>query len=323
MTQVMFYMVSALSTITTITLSYLVSKQMLSKTDKYKKSLKKLNDKIEEKLLENEVRKYATYATKLEEKRGLIDKIETLINRSNINKKIKLQINAYMLIAFIVLIFICTIGPVYRLVNYLLSAVIISAIISIMPVIILDIIGKINSQKTAQQLAAFITILNRWCYVKEDIFYAFEKSIKSLDEPLKTYVAEMVIQIKTGIDPEVALDILRIKVNNAQFNEFIININQNIKSRGDTKKLLTSLESQFHKIKNEMDRRKISTMTDRVVIYVMMALVFISAIIILKYSPEGQKFYLHTDQGKLFLTLFSVVYAAGIYFTAKITEFKY
>jgi Flp pilus assembly protein TadB len=321
MREIIFYIASALSVISTVILSYLIAKQIV-----YKKvvsiKLANMNKKLEERLIENEIKKYTT---KLDMKKGFIEKIEmNLIHRTNINKKFKyLQLNAYILITIILIIFACSIKPIYSMTNWLPTSIIISAIISMIPVVILDIIGKINSQKTAQQLASFITILNRWCSVKEDIFYAFEKSVETLDDPLKTYIAELVLQVKSGIDPDIALDILEIKINNEQFTEFIINIKQNIKSRGDTKKLLTNMESQFYKIKNEMDRRKISTLTDRVVIYLIMGLAFLVAVGILKYSPEGRAYYLFTEQGKMILTILSLIYAVGIYFTTKITQFKY
>ncbi|HOJ10599.1 MAG TPA: type II secretion system F family protein [Clostridiales bacterium] len=321
MREIIFYIVSALLVISTVVLSFLIAEQIVYKKIIHIK-LTNMNKKLEERLIENEIKKYTT---KLDTKKGFIERIEiNLIHRTNVNKKFRyIQINAYILLIFMLIIFLLSIKPAYRMVNWLPTSIIISAIISMIPVVILDMIGKINSQKTAQQLAGFITILNRWCSVKDDIFYAFEKSVESLDYPLRTYIAEMVIQIKSGIDPEIALDILQIKVNNEQFSEFVINIKQNIKSRGDTKKLLTNMESQFYKIKNEMDRRKISTLTDRVVIYIIMGLVFVVATAILKYSLEGRAYYLYTEQGRILLAIFSLVYAVGIYLTMKITQFRY
>lgn len=321
MKEIIFYIVSVLSVLSTVILSYLIAEQIVYKKIIHIK-LKNMHKKLEERLIENEIKKYTT---KFNTKKGFIERIEiNLIHRTNVNKRFRyIQINAYILLTIMSIIFVFSIKPIYRMVNWLPTAVVISTIISMVPVVILEIIGRINSQKTAQQLAGFITILNRWCSVKEDIFYAFERSIESLDDPLKTYIAEMVIQIKSGIDPEIALDILQIKVNNEQFTEFIINIKQNIKSRGDTKKLLTNMESQFYKMKNEMDRRKISTLTDRVVIYIIMGLVFVIAAVILRYSPEGREYYLYTEQGKILLAIFSLVYAAGVYLTMKITQFRY
>ena len=86
-------------------------------------------------------------------------------------------------------------------------------------------------QATRRKLAYFVSILVRWVAVKDDIIYAFEKSMDSgLSEPLRSYVRDMVIQARNGMDPLVAMDILRIKVDNEQFSDFILNIKQNYKS---------------------------------------------------------------------------------------------
>ena len=79
----------------------------------------------------------------------------------------------------------------------------------------------------------------------------------------------MVIQVRRGIKPEDALDILRMKVNNPQFGDFIINIKQNVKHRGDTKSSFQYGRAVLQ-MEEEYNRRKISTLS-------------------------GQGYYLHTD----------------------------
>ena len=160
--------------------------------------------------------------------------------------------------------------------------------------------------------------------MREDIFYAFEKAVESgITDPLKNYIYEMVIQVKSGVDPLEALDILQLKVGNSQFKDFIYNIKQNVKYRGDIRSLLASLEEQFYKIEEEFNRRKISTFTDRVAVYSIMVGVLGLGYYFIKSNARVEAFYLGTIEGKGLLTLFCMLYFAGILLTFKITDFEY
>ena len=148
--------------------------------------------------------------------------------------------------------------------------------------------------------------------MKEDIFYAFEKCIDSgIGEPLNTFIRDMVIQVNRGISPMDALSILQMKVDNYQFRDFIINIKQNVKHRGDIKKLLDNLEVQFYKIEEEYNRRKISTYRDRLTIYFIMFLVLLTGYLFLKINPEVESFYLGNFSREAAYYNFCILYVLG------------
>ena len=69
----------------------------------------------------------------------------------------------------------------------------------------------------------------------------------------------MIIQVNRGVEPLEAISMLEMKVDNPQFRDFIVNIKQNVKHRGEIRKLLSNLEEQFYKIEEEYNRRKILT----------------------------------------------------------------
>jgi hypothetical protein len=133
----------------------------------------------------------------------------------------------------------------------------------------------------------------------------------------------MVIQVTRGIEPVEALEILQMKVDNPQFRDFVINVRQNLKYRGDIRKLLAKLEDQFYKIEEEYNRRRISTYRDRLLIYFVMFAVLFAGFVFLRMNPQVESYYLKTFAGKSLLTLFSLLYAGGLYFTAGITRFKH
>ena len=281
----------------------------------------RINEKNIEKRLRRDIRKYGgTSRIKL----SFTEKIELyLIDKSNIRRYIPFMNTRMLLLACLIIFCICF-QLFYRLLLFVPSALSLSAVASLIPAIILDLMGRYNSEKVRKKLAEFISVLNRWCSIKEDIFYAFEKSLDSgIGEPLNTFIRDMVIQVNRGINPLDALGILQMKVDNSQFKDFIINIKQNVKHRGNLKKLLDNLEDQFYKIEEEFNRRKISTYRDRLTVYFIMLLVLFTGYLFLKVNPEVESFYLGTMAGKILVTFFCFLYATGFYLVLGIGKFKY
>jgi len=283
--------------------------------------LGRLNDEYNERRLEREIRKYLRT---INLKVSLVERIEiAVIDKSNIRYYIPF-LNFYSLAASCLAIFVITFRPIYGMLLFLPSTVIICLLFSLAPILVLDLMGRYNSERVRRKLAEFVSVLNRWCAVKEDIFYAFEKSVESnIGMPLRTFIRDMVIQVERGIEPLDALDILQMKVNNTQFKDFVVNIKQSIRHRGDLRKLLANLENQFYKIEEEYNRRKISTYRDRLLIYCIMFAVLFIGYYFLKINPRVESFYLATIQGKSLLTLFTIFYAAGFYLSFRITKFDY
>ncbi|HHY24637.1 MAG TPA: hypothetical protein GX527_10490 [Clostridiaceae bacterium] len=311
---------SALLLASTLLLCFYIAKKLSIKRV-IKDRLNQLQEKYMEKIIHRGVKKYSrTKPIKI----GFIERIDLyLIDKSNIRHYIPF-VSFYFLLICCLIIFIISYQTIYKLLLFAPSTVILSILISFIPIFVLDLMGRYNSEKVRRKLAEFISVLNRWCSVKEDIFYAFEKCIDSgIGEPLNTFIRDMVIQVNRGISPMDALSILQMKVDNYQFRDFIINIKQNVKHRGDIKKLLDNLEVQFYKIEEEYNRRKISTYRDRLTIYFIMFLVLLTGYLFLKINPEVESFYLGTSQGKLLITIFCILYVLGFYLTLGISRFNY
>lgn len=283
--------------------------------------LDRLDSKYNERRVVREIKRYQRI---LPIQMNMVEKIEFFfIDRSNIRHYIPFM-NFYTLIILCLSIFAAAFGPVYQALLFIPSAVIISGLFSLLPIFILDLMCRYNSERIRRKLAEFISVLNRWCAVKEDIFFAFEKSIDSnIGITLKTFIRDMVIQVEHGIEPLDALEILKMKVDNVQFKDFIINIKQNIKHRGDLRSLLTNLENQFYKIEEEFNRRKISTYKDRILTYFVMFAVLFTGYWFLKLNPHVEEFYMCTFGGKALLGFFSILYACGFCLSLRISSFKY
>jgi Flp pilus assembly protein TadB len=315
-----FIVNSAVLIIVTLIFSHLVVRYVNFK-DAVASGIHWFSREFSEKRLQREVRRYSrTFSIKM----SLVEKVELmLIDKSNIRSYLPF-IDFYSLSFVCLLIFCVTFNFVYKIILFIPSTAVISFLFALIPVFLLDIMGKNNSESIRRRLAEFISVLNRWCAVKEDIFYAFEKSLDSgIGEPLRTFIRDMVIQVNRGINPLDALDMLQMKVDNPQFKDFIINIKQNIKHRGNIRALLTSLENQFYRIEEEYNRRRISTYRDRLLLYIVMFAILLAGYCFLKFNSRVEDFYLNTLQGKSLLTIFSILYAIGFYLTFKLTKFNH
>ncbi len=245
------------------------------------------------------------------------------IERSNIKEFIPFFKLEYLIVVSVI-IFGISFSFIYRVLYFVPSAILIASLFSFSPFLILDILGRYNSARIRRELASFISILNRWCAVKEDLFYAFEKSVDSgIDEPLKMFITDMVVQVKRGIPREEALEMLRLKVNNSQFSNFIINVKMSMKNRGDIRKLLTVMEEQFYRIEEEFNRRNISTFRDRIFTYAIMVSFTFIGYGFIKINPDVESFYLGTVSGKILLTAFCFIYAVGFFTTISINSYKH
>lgn len=317
------FLLAFFSLISTISLAYLIS----STIDFYSlidTGIDKLNKDYIERKIRRQVKLYTRAAGKL--KLSFFDKIEIrYIDRSNIRRYLPF-FNLYILIILCIILFILLFEPVYRAIYSFPGTLVICFVFSLTPFFLLDILGKYNSESIRQKLADFISVLSRWCSVKNDIFFAFEKAAgmgSFIGEPLRTYILDMVSQIKYGVDPDEALDILSLKVDNPQFKDFIINIKQNIKHRGDTQKLLSGLEEQYFRLNEEFHRRKISTFRDRVFLYFITLFVPIISYAFITSSDKIFHFYTNDPLGKFLLSLFCIMYACGVLITSRITGFDY
>ncbi len=253
----------------------------------------------------------------------LIDRFALIyIEKSNIRHYIPF-FNVYFLFALMAMIFVLVFKPVISLLGFFPTALVISLLISLLPLFGLDLLVRYNSEMVRKKLSEYVSVLNRWCSVKEDIMYAFEKSLGSgIGEPLQTFIRDMVTQVNRGMDPEEALDILQLRVDNSHFRDFVLNIKLNMRHRGDVTKLLSNLENQFYRIDEEYNRRRISTYKDRMLIYFVMVAVLAAVFVFIRFSEQVGEFYLETVEGKLLLMIFSGMYALGFYLTSGIMKFR-
>lgn len=115
-----------------------------------------------------------------------------------------------------------------------------------------------------QQTLQLVSALNRWCQVREDLLYAFQKCLDNgLNQPMRSVVATFVARVNSGMAVEEALNLMENSLEHEHFQDLVATIRFNLRYRGDLPTLLSHLEWQMNRIEEEYTRRKLSQARDR------------------------------------------------------------
>lgn len=255
--------------------------------------------------------------------RSAIKNLEILILfRSGIKDLIP-QITLLYFFIFEIIIGVISFVLINQLIRLVIPTIVLSLIIVIIPFVVLDFMKESRSKIVSRELLRFISVTSRWSLVKDDVFYCFEKALDQVSYPFCGYIEDFLINIKYTGNITYAFDVLLLQSDNEMYRNFIINMRQAEQSKGNLSILLDKLEEEVYKIESENSRRKSSTRKDRVIIYFTMIGVLFICIVSIVSNSRIRDFYIGTDVGKYLLTLYSVLFIAGIYVTSKITSFDY
>lgn len=121
-----------------------------------------------------------------------------------------------------------------------------------------------RKSRIRQQTLQLVSLLCRWCQVREDLLFAFDKSLASgLEQPMKQVVQDFLTRIRGGMDMEQALDLLQHSLDHEHFQDLVLAIRFNFRHRGNLPVLLEHLELQLNQIEEEYTRRRLSNARDR------------------------------------------------------------
>lgn len=208
--------------------------------------------------------------------------------------------------------------------NSIWLGIALASVMMFCPLVFLDTLRQYNYQKTRGELIHFLSLLNQWYMVTDDIIKSFEKiSEQSLIEPMATYVNDFVIQIHSGLEITDALELLAQKIESDFFSTIVVNIDQAIQNRGDVGIMLSNLEDECYRLQEEFNRRKISTVHDKMIIYFTMITVLFLGYHFLVLNSVTETFYFHTVQGQAMVLIFSLLYIIGFFITLGLSRLEY
>jgi membrane protein YdbS with pleckstrin-like domain len=192
------------------------------------------------------------------------------------------------------------------------------------PLVILDTLRQYNDQRTRGEMIHLLSLLGQWYIITEDVIKSFEKASEhQLAEPLSTYIDDFVVQVHSGFEVSQALDLLNRKVESNFFNLFIVNIDQAIKNRGDVGIMLKNLEDEAYQLQEEFNRRKMSMVNDKIIIYCTMLLVLMIGYHFLVLNEITEAFYFHTDLGRGLVVVFCILYLVGFFIAMGLSKLEY
>ena len=259
------------------------------------------------------------------------------IERTRINDTLPFA-NAYNLMLLIVVIFIsCFIFILSSGIN-VVADIIISLVISFIPLGLLKVRTKHISEKVRTEVYEYVKALHSYSLIRNDLTFMFtkiaddnlrmrnfydEKKILKPRNILMDHTERMVEQIRNGLDPEVALEIFRLKVNNAYFNSVILTISEAYKAHGNLNDLMINLTREAYRLNKALYDRKYKTLVNRSVVAAYSVLVIGIIVFTLILDTETANVFKETFAGQIVLSLSLLFYVISLPLAFMVTDFDY
>ncbi len=156
------------------------------------------------------------------------------------------------------------------------------------------------------------SMLSRWCGVREDLLFAFEKCLTTgLEDPLRQKVVELTARIRGGMPIDKALDLMLLGLSHEHFRDLIVAVRFNFRHRGNLPALLEQIELQLHRIESEYDKRRLSNARDRLLSMLILAVAPLLAASRLLHNPDVSQLFLADTGGRAMIILCLVCYAGA------------
>lgn len=250
------------------------------------------------------------------------NKVDNLIVKSNIKSHISwISTNAVVFVSLLfgVLGFIIS----YRYLNNAFTGLVFFIALSLFPIYILEAIISYNNSKIEKNFLYFLNILSNFAQLKDDVFFAFEKSVGYIDQPLKNYCKAFVEEVKRGLPIEDALENFKEKLDNNKFKLFLKNTQLCVKYGGSFLKLASNNLEYIKQLQIEKARRKNETALGRGMMYIMMAVNIALAIYMFNIYP-GTIERVRTDfYGQVVVLINTVNLFIIFYLSIKLKKFDY
>ncbi|MCD6322291.1 MAG: type II secretion system F family protein [Clostridiales bacterium] len=202
-------------------------------------------------------------------------------------------------------------------INIFVNSIIAAIALGLLPVIgvysLIDITERYWEDREMKQITFFLMTMAKWSSVKNDLVYCLKKTSESnIRKPLGTMVTITLGRIYGGMTPGAAFSLLEEEARSEDFQYMIKNIRFAAEKGGNLQKLFKSMEEQYFKIDEEFFKRKISTLRDRIAVYVTIFMVIGTGIWFIGNNSVAGTFYLRTLNGNMLLMAFVLVFGAGI-----------
>lgn len=167
--------------------------------------------------------------------------------------------------------------------------------------------------KIRRQTLHLLSSLNRWCQVREDLLFAFEKCVEGgMEQPLRSVIEMFLTRVRGGMATDQALDLMEKSLDQEHFQDFVSAIRFNLRYRGDLPSLLEHLEWQMNRIEEEYTRRKLSNARDRTVTAIILLVVPACCALRLSGSPAVSRLFTQAGPGLVLAAAGAVFYLIAV-----------
>lgn len=201
----------------------------------------------------------------------------------------------------------------YKFLGEIVPGIILAVLPSILPYVVNDIISRFREDRETRQITFFLLTMAKWSGVKNDLIYCLKKADETkLRNPMGKMIKTTLGRIYSGMDSVTALALLEDEVYGEELRYLVKNIKFSAEKGGNLQKLFKGMEEQYFKIDEELFKRRISTLRDRMTVYMTIFVVIAMGILFIGKNPAVRQFYIGTSQGNMLLALFILLFIAAV-----------
>ena len=157
------------------------------------------------------------------------------------------------------------------------------------------------------------SLLNRWCQVRENLIYAFERCLdSSLSPSLNQAIRDLLTRIRGGMPPDQALAMFQKYSDIEPFQDLVISLRFNFRHRGRLPAMLELLEIQQHKLEEAQNDRRISNRFDFILAAALTGLVPFLFFFRFLASPGIRTLFIGQSPGSSLLMVAAIAYVLAI-----------
>jgi Flp pilus assembly protein TadB len=199
----------------------------------------------------------------------------------------------------------------------LLKSLVAALSVALLPVIgiisVIDITGKKLEDREMRQITFFLMTMAKWSGVKNDLVYCLKKTNETnMKKPVGSMVKITLGRIYGGMTPAAAFGLVEKEAHSEDMRYLVKNIRFAAEKGGNLQKLFKGMEEQYFKIDEEYFKRKISTLRDRIAVYLTIFMVAATGIWFIWNNPVAKTFYIHNPNGNLLLMVFVIIFGTGV-----------
>ena len=234
---------------------------------------------------------------KLTSKINVFHKINILIDKASLERS--LIVNPVTIILLCILSFVICYLIAYSVLKIIMLSIIVAVPGTYLPIFLLTEIADYNNSKIEKGMLDFLLQLKNYVQVGNDIIYAFSQ-VKTV-EPLQSHINKFLVEVKSGIKFEKAIENIKEKISFIKLKNLFTNLEHCYLHGGDFKELLDKSYDMISKIQKEKKLRNQETKSARIILGILIVLDLFVYFNFIKDNHENYMIMTHRLLGTVIL----------------------